>query len=336
VTRPLTIRPARDEDLDALVRLRRAAVLATPTGVYTRAQLRRWADLRREAALRERIADACVLLAEREGEILGTNALDLDRGEMVALFVHPQARARGLGRRLVVAIERLAITYGIERLDVSAALPSVDFYRACGYRPCEEGAEPHDDPRTELPSLAMERAFPQRRTRYAQRVRGLLLELGIPTDYGRRHRMPLQPEAKRLDTIGPDIHEREQRLAPGAARAWFRMRGLAARDGVLLQTVSAYRSVGYQAGIVARKREAGQSMDRILAVSAAPGYSEHHTGRALDLTTPGYVPLEEEFEDSPAFEWLTDNAADCGFRLSFPRDNRHGVIYEPWHWAWSG
>jgi hypothetical protein len=21
-----------------------------------------------------------------------------------------------------------------------------------------------------------------------------------------------------------------------------------------------------------------------------------------------------------------------GFRLSYPRDNPHGVIYEPWHW----
>ncbi len=78
----------------------------------------------------------------------------------------------------------------------------------------------------------------------------------------------------------------------------------------------------------------GMNIYKILEVSAAPGYSEHHSGRALDITTPGYAVLEEEFEHSPAFEWLCEHAPGFGFSLSFPRDNPHGVIYEPWHWAW--
>ncbi len=77
-------------------------------------------------------------------------------------------------------------------------------------------------------------------------------------------------------------------------------------------------------------------MREILSVSAAPGYSEHHTGRAVDLTTPGTRPLEEDFEATPAFEWLTGTAEDFGFRMSYPRNNRHGIAYEPWHWMWTG
>jgi len=76
-------------------------------------------------------------------------------------------------------------------------------------------------------------------------------------------------------------------------------------------------------------------MDEILRVSAAPGYSEHHSGRALDLTTPGFAPVEEEFERSDAFAWLRRRAADFRFRLSYPRDNVHGIAYEPWHWCFS-
>ncbi len=99
--------------------------------------------------------------------------------------------------------------------------------------------------------------------------------------------------------------------------------------------MSAYRSADYQLGIVRRKRTRGLTMAEILRVSAAPGYSEHHSGRAIDLTTPGYAPLEEAFERSAAFAWLRKrHASRFGFRLSYPRRNRHGISYEPWHWCW--
>ena len=52
------------------------------------------------------------------------------------------------------------------------------------------------------------------------------------------------------------------------------------------------------------------------------------------MTTPGYQPLDEEFEHSAAFAWLRRNAGNYGFHLSYPRDNRHGIAYEPWHWCW--
>ena len=85
-----------------------------------------------------------------------------------------------------------------------------------------------------------------------------------------------------------------------------------------------------------KKLEQGQAIDAILQVSAAPGFSEHHSGRAVDVTTPGYPVLEEVFEESEAFAWLREHAGRFGFLLSFPRDNPHGVAYEPWHWAWWG
>ncbi|MBK7960075.1 MAG: D-alanyl-D-alanine carboxypeptidase family protein [Bdellovibrionales bacterium] len=30
--------------------------------------------------------------------------------------------------------------------------------------------------------------------------------------------------------------------------------------------------------------------------------------------------------------WLTENASRFEFQLSYPRNNDHGIIYEPWHW----
>ena len=110
------------------------------------------------------------------------------------------------------------------------------------------------------------------------------------------------------------------------------MREAARADGVHLEAISGYRGHDYQLGIFERKRARGQSVEDILRVNAAPGYSEHHSGRALDISSPGEPAAEESFEKTPAFNWLTEHAANFGFRMSYPRDNPHGIVYEPWHW----
>lgn len=158
--------------------------------------------------------------------------------------------------------------------------------------------------------------------------------LGVTRDYGRTRGLRLQREPRALACIGLDIHGRTQWLTPRAARAFVRMRAAAAADAVELQVVSAFRSAQYQLGILTRKLGHGQSIEEILRVSAVPGYSEHHSGRALDLTAPGHAALEEDFERSTAFAWLCAHARRFGFALSYPRGNAHGIAYEPWHWCW--
>jgi D-alanyl-D-alanine carboxypeptidase len=169
---------------------------------------------------------------------------------------------------------------------------------------------------------------------FEQKIAALLLELGIPEDYGVQHLLDPCEECLQLQSIGKDMFGRDQRLSPPAALAFAEMKAAAADSGIELQAVSAYRSVEYQTGIIKRKLATGQSIEQILQVSAAPGYSEHHSGRALDISTPGYTPLEDDFENSPAFAWLKESAADFGFKLSYPRNNPHQLCYEPWHWCW--
>lgn len=89
-----------------------------------------------------------------------------------------------------------------------------------------------------------------------------------------------------------------------ALAAWLDLRAAAHHDGVVLHIVSAYRSIARQAEIVARKRARGLTDAQIYRYSAPPGHSEHHTGRALDLNTPGCPPLEGAFAATPAFAWL--------------------------------
>jgi D-alanyl-D-alanine carboxypeptidase len=160
-----------------------------------------------------------------------------------------------------------------------------------------------------------------------------LERLGLDEAYGERCGLPLVPEPTWLALAGVDRYRRPLWLLPQAARAWSLLQNAALRDGILLDAISGYRSHDYQLGIFERKLARGLDIDAILTVNAAPGYSEHHSGRALDIGTPGEAPAEESFERTPAFDWLCENAAAYGFAMSYPRDNPHGIVYEPWHWC---
>jgi D-alanyl-D-alanine carboxypeptidase len=164
-------------------------------------------------------------------------------------------------------------------------------------------------------------------------LRELHSELGIPEDYGLDGTRPIFDEATDLVEVGPNLVGRMQSLEREAAARWNELQAGAAADGVLLLIVSGYRSIDYQARLIRKKLNAGQLVSEILAVNAAPGHSEHHTGRAIDIATPGSRPLTEEFEGSDAFRWLEENAGRLGFSMSYPRNNPAGFIYEPWHWG---
>ena len=83
-----------------------------------------------------------------------------------------------------------------------------------------------------------------------------------------------------------------------------------AQDGVPMALVSAYRSVARQQEIIEAKLARGDSIASILVSVAPPGYSEHHTGRAVDIGTSEEDALEEEFETTPAFRWLQTHAGE--------------------------
>jgi D-alanyl-D-alanine carboxypeptidase len=164
-------------------------------------------------------------------------------------------------------------------------------------------------------------------------LRELHQELGIPDDYGLDDTRPEFEEAEALVKVGPNLVGRMQRLTPETAAKWQDMVAAAGKDDVSLLIVSGYRSIDYQAQLIRAKIDAGQVISEILAVNAAPGFSEHHSGRAIDIATPGSRPLTENFEATTAFRWLQENAGIFGFSMSYPRDNAGGFIYEPWHWA---
>lgn len=175
---------------------------------------------------------------------------------------------------------------------------------------------------------------PQANDDFYTRVALIHRELGIPEGLADARGLTPWPEPRELVTAEVSAHGRAFQLTPDAARAWQMLKSAAADDGITLLMVSAFRSVEFQAAIIRRKLEQGLSIGRILTVNAPPGYSEHHSGCAIDIGSPDCPGLGEPFENTAAFAWLSANAVQFGLSLSFPRGNRYGYVYEPWHWCY--
>lgn len=155
-----------------------------------------------------------------------------------------------------------------------------------------------------------------------------------PPDTLLNHYRYAEAPASDLASIGSDL-----KLRKAAAEAFRDMSSAAQRAGVDLRVISAFRSKQEQEGLYfGVKEQRNQSATERAQVSAPPGYSEHHTGYAVDLGD-GKVPstnLSVDFEKTEASRWLRANANRYSFELSFPEGNPQGVSYEPWHWRFVG
>lgn len=142
-----------------------------------------------------------------------------------------------------------------------------------------------------------------------------------------------------LSELEPISADGQITLRKAAAIAYRQMSDAAAAAGVRLAPLSGFRSKSDQTELFFRvKEQRNQGVTKRAEVSAPPGYSEHHTGYAIDIGDADRpdTHLSQNFEETPAFEWLSNHAAQYSFELSFTRDNPQGVSYEPWHWRFVG
>lgn len=120
-----------------------------------------------------------------------------------------------------------------------------------------------------------------------------------------------------------------------AKNAFDRMKVAAAKDGISLNIVSGHRSHGTQINLFKKyyNGKGNHSIEETAKFSAIPGYSEHESGCAFDINTAN---RSAHFERSEAYKWLIQNAKKYGFELSYPENNKEGLIFEPWHWRYVG
>ena len=97
--------------------------------------------------------------------------------------------------------------------------------------------------------------------------------------------------------------------------AYLRLWSAAKEAGFYLMVNSSYRTRQKQEEIYNQYKNI-QGTEYADDYAARPGYSEHETGYAINVTMNGYT--DKTFKDTDAYPWLKDNAYKYGFILRYP------------------
>lgn len=112
-------------------------------------------------------------------------------------------------------------------------------------------------------------------------------------------------------------------------------------DGIVIELDSTYRSVKRQQEIW-DEFEAERGLEYAQKYVAVPGYSEHHTGLAIDICLEKDGVRIDDNDDMIAereiFSQIHAKLADYGFILRYleGKDAITGYAYEPWHFRYVG
>lgn len=120
--------------------------------------------------------------------------------------------------------------------------------------------------------------------------------------------------------------------------AFNQMKSDAKEEGIILNIRSGFRSYETQETLY-NNYIARDGLEKASRYSAKPGYSEHQTGLAIDITTEDTTTsIGDWFNDTKQAEWLYNNAYKYGFILRYPKGKEHitGYKYESWHYRYVG
>lgn len=155
MSRPLPapiIRPADQDDLDAIAALQTRAIMAFGVAIYGEVACRAWARIGVQVR-HTLLQSGTFFVAERDDAVVGVAGWTADSRETDCawpryVFVEPKAGRSGIGRLLMARIERSAQAAGRTRFQLWSSLNAVPFYQAIGYRsikparwPVAEGIE---------------------------------------------------------------------------------------------------------------------------------------------------------------------------------------------------
>jgi ribosomal protein S18 acetylase RimI-like enzyme len=140
----LLIERAVPADAAGIVRVHHAAVHGTAAAFYPAEVLASWASLvtlERVEELRDRIeaGEELYLVVRCRETIVGFGAIEPGTAHLQALYVDPACGRRGIGGRLLLALEDLARSLGLDHLRLAASLNAEAFYARHGYEVVRRG-----------------------------------------------------------------------------------------------------------------------------------------------------------------------------------------------------
>jgi len=126
------IRKATAADAQSIFDIRIAAINSQCTGYYAADDLARWTAGAMSPQFVQMMTDEAYVAMVGE-RVAGSGMVDLDSGQIDAVFVLPELMGQGLGRAMMLHLEHLAIRAGLAQLKLDSTLNAAPFYRSLGF-----------------------------------------------------------------------------------------------------------------------------------------------------------------------------------------------------------
>ena len=140
------------------------------------------------------------------------------------------------------------------------------------------------------------------------------------------------------DAWGDEVKVEKEALAQ-----FKKLQAVLKEEGVDIELDSIYRSVAEQQDRWDRwSADPEKGPEYVKKYVAVPGYSEHHTGLAIDicLVKNGEIIADNDdmIAEKAIFAKIHAKLADYGFILRYPNGKKDitGYNYEPWHFRYVG
>jgi putative acetyltransferase len=134
---PITVRPLRSDEARVYLEIVNSAIRGLAVSHYPPDAIDGWIVPLTDESIDNLMVNAdheIRLVAELDGQPVGIGALVVERSELRACYVSPEAARRGCGSALVREIERLARENGLNHLELAASINAEPFYAAHGYQ----------------------------------------------------------------------------------------------------------------------------------------------------------------------------------------------------------
>ncbi len=129
----MIIRSAKMGDTEKIASMHKASIEALCAESYSPENIAGWVSILSPDIYESAIKEKIMIVAEREGRILGMGILNIENKKIGALYIHPKVKGTGVGSRLLQELEAIALKNNIDQLSLSSTINAFSFYTRQGY-----------------------------------------------------------------------------------------------------------------------------------------------------------------------------------------------------------
>ena len=123
---------AKLTDLESMLKTRKSAILANAHSIYSEDEVVAWVGKRKDEEISKKIKEGKIRVVRLSSGGVEAWVQAKNKG-VEGLYVAGKHQRTGIGRELLLFIEKLMAQEGAGTVSLEASLNAIEFYKSCGY-----------------------------------------------------------------------------------------------------------------------------------------------------------------------------------------------------------